>query len=209
MATLQVKDGSGTEKHLAGSGAGTENDPFVALHQVTGPLTNAELRAAAVEVEVVNAGAIGVTGPLTNAELRAAAVEVEGPLTKAQLDQSVVTVTGELSYAPTVIEMLSGVSWLPHSFEGDLQVLAPPGATLQVVIDELFFQNEEDVPCVIVLKSGGSTYRRLRLVADGDFVHWLFPAGKELRLPANGDLTINRAGETQVGYMMRYRFETV
>ena len=49
---------------------------------VTGPLTDAQLRAAAVPV----------SGPLTDAQLRAAAVPVSGPLTDAQLRAAVVPV---------------------------------------------------------------------------------------------------------------------
>jgi hypothetical protein len=48
---------------------------FPAVQAVTGPLTDAQLRAAAVPV----------SGPLTDAQLRAAAVPVSGPLTDALL----------------------------------------------------------------------------------------------------------------------------
>lgn len=48
---------------------------------VTGPLTDAQLRAAAVPVS----GTVAATGPLTDAQLRATAVPVSGPLTDTQL----------------------------------------------------------------------------------------------------------------------------
>lgn len=56
---------------------------------VTGPLTDAQLRATAVPV----------SGPLTDAQLRATAVPVSGPLTDAQLRASSVVVDSELPTA--------------------------------------------------------------------------------------------------------------
>lgn len=223
MANLRIKTGSGADAYLAGSGAGTDADPFVPTNAITaadplevaGPLTDDELRAAAVAVTgpltdtQLRAQLLGVYGPLTDSQLRATAVEVAGPLTKAQLDQSVVTVTGNLDLAQEVVEMLSYVVYWPETFEGDVEVIAAPGASLQIVVDEIFFQNEMDVPCNIVLSSGGSTYRRVRLVHDGDWMQWVFPAGKELRLPANSNLVINKAGLTQLGMILRTRFESV
>lgn len=53
---------------------------------VSGPLTDAQLRASAVPVSVSNFPATqAVSGPLTDAQLRASAVPVSGPLTDAQL----------------------------------------------------------------------------------------------------------------------------
>ncbi len=54
---------------------------------VSGPLTDAQLRASAVPV----------SGPLTDAQLRASAVPVSGPLTDAQLRASAVPVSGTVS----------------------------------------------------------------------------------------------------------------
>lgn len=51
---------------------------------VTGPATDAELRASA----------LAVSGPLTDAQLRAAGVPVSGPLTDAQLRATAVPVSG-------------------------------------------------------------------------------------------------------------------
>lgn len=53
---------------------------------VSGPLTNAQLRAATVPV----------VGPLTNTELRATAVPVSGPLTNAELRAATVPISGAL-----------------------------------------------------------------------------------------------------------------
>ena len=54
---------------------------------VTGPLTDAQLRASAVPV----------SGPLTDTQLRASAVPVSGPLTDTQLRASAVPVSGTVT----------------------------------------------------------------------------------------------------------------
>lgn len=56
---------------------------------VSGPLTDAQLRASAVPVS----GTVTASGPLTDAQLRASAVPVSGPLTDAQLRASAVPVS--------------------------------------------------------------------------------------------------------------------
>ena len=60
---------------------------FPATQPVSGPLTDTQLRAAAVPV----------SGPLTDTQLRATAVPVSGPLTDAQLRATAVTVSGPLT----------------------------------------------------------------------------------------------------------------
>lgn len=78
---------------------------------VSGPLTDAQLRAAAVPVaiqaadlaalETIQVGNFPasqpVTGPLTDSQLRATAVPVSGPLTDTQLRASAVPVSGPLT----------------------------------------------------------------------------------------------------------------
>lgn len=50
MANLKVKNGEGTVVYLKTAGAGSDADPLVAEHYVTGPLTDDELRATPVDV---------------------------------------------------------------------------------------------------------------------------------------------------------------
>lgn len=76
---------------------------------VTGPLTDQQLRATPVAVTggltdtqlratpVPVSGSVAVTGALTDAELRAAALVVSGPLTDSQLRASAVPVSGPLT----------------------------------------------------------------------------------------------------------------
>jgi len=65
----------------------------VSLPPGGGGLTDTELRATPVPVS----GTIAVTGPLTDAQLRALAVAVSGPLTDAQLRAVAVPISGALT----------------------------------------------------------------------------------------------------------------
>lgn len=70
---------------------------------VTGPLTDAELRATPVDVlgpltdAELRASAVPVSGPLTDVQLRATPVDVLGPLTDTELRASAVAVSGPLT----------------------------------------------------------------------------------------------------------------
>lgn len=50
MANLNVKDGASASKYLKASGTGTDGDPYIPQHLVTGPLTDTELRASDVKI---------------------------------------------------------------------------------------------------------------------------------------------------------------
>lgn len=92
------------QKLMAGSLAVTVASDQSAI-PVSGPLTDAQLRAAAVPVSgpltdvQLRAAAVPVSGPLTDVQLRAAAVPVSGPLTDAQLRAAAVPVSGPLTDA--------------------------------------------------------------------------------------------------------------
>jgi hypothetical protein len=84
-------------------GDGGEDDGPVSAGNplpVAGPLTDTQLRAAAVPVSgpltdgQLRAAAIPVSGPLTDAQIRAAALPVSGPLTDAQLRAAAIPVSG-------------------------------------------------------------------------------------------------------------------
>lgn len=70
---------------------------------VSGPVTDAQLRATAVPVSgpltdtELRATAVPVSGPLTDAQMRATAVPVSGPLTDTQLRATAVPVSGPLT----------------------------------------------------------------------------------------------------------------
>ena len=84
---------------------------------VDGPLTNTELRAAAVPVSgpltdtQLRATAVPVTGALTDTQLRATAVPVSGPLTDTQLRATPVpAVTTVALRTPTTTSIVSATS---------------------------------------------------------------------------------------------------
>jgi hypothetical protein len=86
---------------------------------VAGPLTDAQLRAAAVPVSGTFWQATQpVSGPLTNAELRAADLPVSGPLTNAELRATPIPVSGTFS--------------ADAGTAGDNPPLLPPNATGQI-----------------------------------------------------------------------------
>jgi hypothetical protein len=66
---------------------------FPASQPVTGPLTDAQLRATPVPVS----GSVTATGPLTDTQLRATPVPVSGPLTDTQLRATPVPVSGTVT----------------------------------------------------------------------------------------------------------------
>ena len=97
---------------------------------VTGPLTDGQLRAAAVPVTVGNFPATQpVSGPLTDTQLRASAVPVTGPLTDTQLRASAVPVSASALPLPagaatetTLAEIRSDTSRLPVLVSGRMPV---------------------------------------------------------------------------------------
>lgn len=91
---------SGAQKAIARGGAkGTTTAADVTS-------TNVDANTQALDVSIKSSSTIAVTGPLTDAQLRATAVPVSGPLTDTQLRASAVpisgTVTATISGTPTV-----------------------------------------------------------------------------------------------------------
>lgn len=68
---------------------------FQATQPVSGPITDAQLRASPIAVSgTFFPGTQPVSGPLTDTQLRATAISVLGPLTDAQLRATALSVTG-------------------------------------------------------------------------------------------------------------------
>jgi len=107
MAHLVVVDGGTATKYLKSTGVGSSADPFVLERfvrvgsgtvEVTGPLTDAELRATPVPVsgtvQTVQSGAWSVTAAVANATIASGTVAATGPLTNAELRATPVPISG-------------------------------------------------------------------------------------------------------------------
>lgn len=99
-SSILIKDASGLNRELAADLTGSVYTP---KNLVTGPLTDAELRASPVFVsgpltdDLLRATPVPVSGPVTNAELRATALPVSGPLRDSELRATPVPVSGPLT----------------------------------------------------------------------------------------------------------------
>lgn len=93
MSNLAVKNAAGSTVYLKQSGAGSDVDPHIPEHTisgtvaVTGPVTDAQLRAADVPV-TLDGESVAVTGTFYQATQ-----PVSGPLTDTQLRASAVPIT--------------------------------------------------------------------------------------------------------------------
>jgi len=110
---------------------------------VSGPLTDAQLRATVVPVSVSNFPATQpVSGPLTDAQLRATAVPVSGPLTDAQLRASAVPVSGPLTNAQLsvseVTETLRQIQMEVEVLKNSIgQIRVDSGGRLRILLDSI------------------------------------------------------------------------
>lgn len=119
---------------------------------VTGPLTNAQLRAAPVDIAgaltdtELRASAVNVSGPLTNAQLRAAAVPVtvsntvavSGPLTNTQLRAQDVPVFPK-PYTDAGLAFLESGATSSYTIQSDIIALrvypAAPVESITITVD--------------------------------------------------------------------------
>ena len=110
-ATVAADDISGVLHQRVKIGVGTDgvavdvssSNPMPVSGTVTAntglsqPLTDAQLRAAAVPISGTVTANTGLSQPLTDAQLRAAAVPVSGPLTDAELRATAVPISGTVT----------------------------------------------------------------------------------------------------------------
>lgn len=92
---VKVMDGTldSTNKMSISAAGAVKVDGSAVTQPVSGPLTDAQLRAVPVPVS----GTVTATGPLTDTQLRAVAVPVSGPLTDTQLRAVAVPVSGTVA----------------------------------------------------------------------------------------------------------------
>lgn len=150
-----------------------------------------------------------VTGPLTDAELRATAVPVSGPLTDAQLRATAVpvsdgggsiTVDGSVTANPTrkTLAFTTGTV----STSGDNTIIAAPGAGQQIYVRSLQIQNESSTATTVIVKFGATAKWRVLLQNQGDGLVLFFPPGTEWQVGDNVALVLNLSGANSIGYSL-------
>lgn len=241
MANLKVKDGDAANKYLKASGAGTDGDPHIPEHKetsaaailaalggtltingaVTGPVTDAQLRATPLPVSgtvttggltdmqlratpVPISGSVS-TGGLTDAQLRNSAVPVSGPLTNTELRATAVPVSGTVTANPTA-RTLSVVASTAAS-SGDNTIIAAPGTGQRIVLVSVQLQLEASTATVALLKDSTTNVLRLRMVNDGDGIVHQWPMDARYRMTANTALVLNLSGANSTGYTVFYYTE--
>lgn len=173
-SSIIIKDGNGSNQELATDVTGAVHTP---KHIVSGPLTDDELRASAIEVDgpltddelratpvpvsgpATNAELrltpLAVTGPVTNTQMRATPLDVAGPVTNAELRASAVSVTEKSN---NELPITAGV--YPIIAEADEAITVPAGATgvrLYAVTKNVLFQFDSApaAPVASTLGAGG------------------------------------------------------
>ena len=76
MANLRIKDGANVDAFIAAIGAGTDGDPFILRRALPADQFAALASEATLTAVLAALASVAVTGPVTDAELRAAPVPV-------------------------------------------------------------------------------------------------------------------------------------
>lgn len=76
MANLRVKDGVNVDAFIAATGAGTDGDPFILRRALPADQLAALSSEATLAAVLAALASVAVTGPLTDAQLRAAGVAI-------------------------------------------------------------------------------------------------------------------------------------
>ena len=111
-------DGSGVTQPVSGTVTANAGTGTMA---VSGPLTDAQLRATAVPVS----GTVTATGPLTDTQLRATAVPVSGPLTDTELRATAVPVSASSLPLPTGAATETTLAAVDAKLGGTIAVSGP------------------------------------------------------------------------------------
>jgi hypothetical protein len=164
---------------------------------------------------VTNASAtnpLPVTGPLTDAELRATPVPVSGTVTAtvtgaatsakqdtliAAVDGLEAALAGTLTVAPSTRTLLTVTGTRTTSGDGTA-IIAAPGASLRVVIVNYEF-NPKEATTTILLKSGTTVKRTITLAQNSLYAND-FPRGHELRMGVNEAVYVNLDGDSDTNY---------
>jgi len=87
---------------------------------------------------------------------------------------------------------------------GQTQLIAAPGAGLQIVINSFQIQNESATATTMRLDAGAVPFWRALMQNQGDGVAGSLGAGREWELPANTALNLWLSGANSHGYSLAY-----
>jgi len=87
---------------------------------------------------------------------------------------------------------------------GQTQLVAQPGAGLQVVVNAFVIQNESAVATTMILQAGGADTWRVLAQNQGDGLAGTFEIGREWVLPANTALNLWLSGANSCNYSVAY-----
>ena len=123
---------------------------------------------------------------------------------------SVATIDSDTPLAvQTATETANAAVTLTHissttAVAGQTQLVAQPGAGLQIVVSSFVIQNESAVATTMILQAGGANTWRALGQNQGDGLAGAFPVGREWALPANTALNLWLSGANSCGYSIAY-----
>jgi hypothetical protein len=156
---------------------------------------------------------VAVTGPLTDTQLRAAALPVsalslplpEGAATETTLASVLSALTAPIQTAEQRVVWTNATGTIATS--GDNTLVVAPGAGQRLVLAQLHIQLEGVVSTTILIKHGATVVSRLVCDFKGDGLRDNYAAGRDVILPENTALVLNLSGSNSVGWGVRYRTE--
>ena len=90
------------------------------------------------------------------------------------------------------------------SASGDETVISAPGADKEIYIKEIQIQAEADGDNIILFKRGSTTFRRIKLISDGDGWNASYPSDNGVHVGENVALVINLSAALATNYYIHY-----
>lgn len=142
----------GVDTALVSAAGALKVDGSAATQPVSGPLTDAQLRAVPVPVS----GTVTASGPLTDVQLRASAVPVSGPLTDAQLRATPVPVSGTVTASGPLTDAQLRATAVSTTAKVDLAPASPTAASVGVASAQAVAANANRKGLVLVNTSANT-----------------------------------------------------
>ena len=111
-----------------------------------------------------------------------------------------VQVVAESAAANVTLTNISGTT----AAAGQTQLVAAPGAGLQIIVNAFVIQNESASATTMRLEAGAAAHWRVLAQNQGDGLSGQFEIGREWELPANTALNLWLSGANSCGYSIAY-----